>query len=97
MLQKVFKSVILAWLILMIFCLIGAIPDHGPGHQIILPLVMIPFAGGLSGFVFHLLDRSKSKLNLQPNFLIILKVFVFVVLVGISFVLGLYPSYWGFN
>lgn len=93
MLQKVFKSVILAWLILMIFCLFGAIPDHAPEHQIILPLVMIPFAGGLSGFVSHLLDRSKSNLNLQPNFLKALKVIVFVVLVGISFVLGLNRPY----
>lgn len=77
----------------MIFCLFGAIPDHGPEHHIILPLIMIPFAGGLSGFVSHLLDRSKSNLNLQPNFLKILKVFVFAILVGISFVLGLNRSY----
>lgn len=93
MLQKVFKSVIIAWLILMVFCLFGAIPDHSHEYRIILPLVMIPFAGGLSGFVIHLLDRSKSNLNLQPNVLKILKVFVFVVLVGISFVLGLNGSY----
>jgi uncharacterized membrane protein YwzB len=66
MLQKVFKSVILAWLILMAFCLLGFIPDTAPDHQIILLLVMIPFAGGLSGFVIHLLDRSQSKLNLTP-------------------------------
>ncbi|MCL6259975.1 hypothetical protein M3O96_12800 [Aquiflexum sp. TKW24L] len=89
MLQKVFKSVILAWLILMACCLWGVIPDTAQDHQIIVPLVMIPFAGGLSGFVIHLLDSSQSKLNLPPFFSKSIKVFVFLFLVGIAFVLGL--------
>lgn len=93
MLQKVFKTVILAWLLLMIFCLLGSFPIDGHQHHIILPLVMIPFAGGLSGFVIHLLDRSKDKLKLTTPYLKIIKVFVFVILVGIAFVLGLNRPY----
>lgn len=92
MLQKVFKSVILSWLILMASCLFGIIPDSGQDHEIMLPLVMVPFAGGLSGFVSHLLDRSKSRLNLEPFSLKTIKVIVFVILVGIAFVFGLNSS-----
>lgn len=93
MLQMVFKSVILAWLLLLVFCLFGIFPDHAHGHHIWLPLVMIPIAGGLSGFVNHLLDRSKSKFKLKRLYLQTIQVFVFLILVGFAFALGFGSSY----
>jgi hypothetical protein len=81
MLQKVFKSVILSWLLLMFFCLFGGISDFKNDSQIILPMIMVPVAGGLAGFVFHLIDRSQSNRSINPYFLIAIKVAVFVVLV----------------
>jgi len=89
MLQKVFKSVILSWLLLMVFCLVAGIQNIEHEHQIILPIIMVPAAGGTSGFVFHLIDRSQSNSKIKPFFLVAIKVMVYVVLVGIAFLLGL--------
>ncbi|MCH6198292.1 hypothetical protein MMU07_01770 [Aquiflexum sp. LQ15W] len=89
MLQKVFKSVILSWLFLLVYFLFGSVSDYENDYQIILPIIMVPLAGGLSGFVSHLIDRSQSNSNANPYFLNAIKITVFVVLVGIAFVLGL--------
>jgi hypothetical protein len=89
MLQKVFKSVIIAWLLLLGFCLFGGFDKTSEDHKIIIALAVIPFAGGLAGFAGHLLDKLKSKLNLTPINISILKVSIFVVLVGMAFILGL--------
>jgi hypothetical protein len=89
MLQKVFKSVIIAWLFLLVFCLVGGFSHSTPDSKIIIALVVIPFAGGLSGFVIHLLDRSKYRMKFNPLTLNILKLVIFLFLVGIAFVFGL--------
>lgn len=89
MLQKVFKSVIFSWLLLMIFCLAGGGTNYENDSFIILPMIVVPLAGGLSGFVFHLLDRSLSNQSIKPYFLKIIKGVVFVFFVGIAFILGL--------
>jgi hypothetical protein len=93
MLQKVFKSVIFSWLLLMVYCLIGGLSNNENDYRIIISVIMVPLAGGISGFVFHLIDRSQSKKNLNPYFLMGIKGLVFIVLVGIAFLLGLNGSY----
>ena len=89
MLQKVFKSVILSWLLLMFFCLIGGVPNNENDLQIILPMIMVPAAGGISGFVFHLIDRSQSKSNIKPYLSMAIKAMVCIILVGGAFFLGM--------
>jgi hypothetical protein len=71
------------------FCLVGVIPNNENDLQIVLPMIMVPASGGISGFVFHLIDRSQSKSNIKPYFLVAIKVMVFIILVGIAFFLGL--------
>jgi hypothetical protein len=87
--RRVTRGAVIALTIIIIILLVMGISSRASKTWMILPLILVPAAGAVGGYVFHMFDEMQQRQRISERLALILAVMIYSILIMCAFVLSI--------
>lgn len=87
--RRVKIGAVIALVIIIIILLAMGISSRASKTWMILPLILVPAAGALGGYVFHRFDEMQQRQRISERLALILAVMIYSILIMCAYILSI--------